>query len=174
MAQDNGLPGTFPTAQTKTFIKAKQRLGLKSRVDKLKTYFHGNEHKVNVKKHSKLSKWSMPWAKNTSQVHTTNTVAVGTVFSLNVPITISNTTHYSSKSEGPATTEYTSVVQQLVILPPIQIYGFMFLIALLLFVFAFALLQVHRTISIIELAVDGLKYTLVNLINILSVIKSWV
>lgn len=175
MTQHNALPGTFPTTQTKTIAESKQRLGLKSQFGKLKAYFHSNEQKLTVEKVNKISKWKTSWSKKTKQVCTSNTVAVGTVFSLNVPITISNTTtHYNSKTKDSTRAGYSSVVQQFVILPPLQIYGFMFLVTLFLFIIAFALLQVHRTISIIELAVDGIKYTLVNFTNVLSVLKSWV
>lgn len=173
MIQHTALPGTYPAAQMKTITEPRQGLGFKSRIIKLKTYFH-KEQKAIVKKHEKASKWRRPWGKNQTEVSTSNTVALGTAFSLNVPITISNTTHYNTKTEGSTSMGSTSVVQQLVILPPIQIYGFMFLIAMTLLVIAFALLQVHRTISIIELAVDGITYILVNFAGVLSVLKSWV
>ncbi|KAI7889294.1 uncharacterized protein EV154DRAFT_515130 [Mucor mucedo] len=175
MIQHTALPGTYPATQMKTMNEAKQKLGFKSRIYKLKTYFHKEQNVIAVEKHGKTSKWTKPWVKKSTQVSTSNTVAIGTVFSLNVPITISNTTtHYNTKTEGSTSTGNTSVVQQLVILPPIQIYGFMFLVAFFLFVITFALLQVHRTISIIELAVDGITYTLVNFVGLLSILKSWV
>lgn len=186
------LPGSFPITQRKnidatkaTVSEAASSLRLNSRISKIKAYFHSEKQVVPVKqKQQKISKWSALWSRDKKREemiqHTTsNTVAVGTLFSLSVPITISNTTtHYhSAKSQVASSTAKQSIVQRLVILPPGQIYGLMTIAVLFLLVVAFAILQIHRSISIIEAAVDGIKYVLIgvasNSLSMLAYFKSW-
>lgn len=183
-------PGAYPevthrrkinkeTKKVATNITSKS-LGFKSTtMDRVKSYFQYYSKKEQVVK-SRNSRWKNFWFRKKQQViqqsNTSNTVAVGTVFSLSVPITISS--HHYSKEETTRTSSRTSsIVQQLVILPPLQVYGFLFLAILFLLVIAFALVEVHRMISILELSVHGLKYVLVasvtNFFSLTSRIKSW-
>ncbi|KAI9355827.1 hypothetical protein BD770DRAFT_411596 [Pilaira anomala] len=137
-------PGAFPLTQRKNTSE--------NYISKLKTYFDRDEKAIVVKKKHKNWRWNFLKRKSEKQAEINNTVMVGTKLSVSVPITISST-HYHSTSDGSVTTTQ-SIIQQAVILPPMQIYGFMFLATLLLLVIAFALLQVHRTISIIELEMN--------------------
>lgn len=180
-------PGAFPmlnASKSHTNPKRKEQhvnedsnLRFKAQMTKFKGYFHKTEKAATV--HTELSKRKGFWKKKekTNEIvmqQQTNTV--GSLFTMSVPITISNTTHYYGNSTTTIPTA-TSIVQQLIVLPPLQVYGFMFLIGLLLLVIAFAILQIHRTLSIFQLAVDGLKYILVgftsNSISALSFLKSW-
>ncbi|KAI8973590.1 hypothetical protein BDF20DRAFT_883195, partial [Mycotypha africana] len=94
---------------------------------------------------------------------------IGSIISVGVPISISSTTnnHYYGSSantmQGKPSSISTSIVQQMVILPPFQVYGFMLIVTLLLLVIAFAILQLHRTITIIDTLLAGVSYTLVGL-----------
>ncbi|MBM6388139.1 MAG: hypothetical protein JSY10_30045 [Paenibacillus sp.] len=155
-------PGSFPLTQRKV------KKG--NYISKLKTYFHHTEKQITTEKKYKNSKWNNFWKRKSERVEISNTVAMGTAFSLSVPITISNTTsHYHSKTDSSVSTQSgNSIIQQFVILSPFQIYGFMFLVALFLLVVFFGLLQVHRTISIIELGVEGIKYILTNFTSLFS------
>lgn len=188
----NTPPGAYPAVTQRRKINETKKnavtkvsttsLGFNSTtIDKLKSYFqHSKEQHVELRDHNK-SRWRNFWFRKKQQhvvqhSSTSNTVAVGTVFSLSVPITISS--HYYSKEETTTRpTKANSLVQQLVILPPLQVYGFLFLAILFLLVIAFALLQVHRIISILELGVNGIKYVLVGSVtNVLSVttrLKWW-
>lgn len=153
---------TKKVATNITRVSTSKSLGLKSStMDKVKSYFQYSK-KVQVVE-SKKSRWRNFWFRRkeqqqvVQQSNTSNTVAVGTVFSLSVPITISS--HYYSKEETSKTTSRTtSIVQQLVILPPLQVYGFLFLAILFLLVIAFAL---------------GYKLFLFNKSNKKLVLKIW-
>ncbi|KAK4522035.1 uncharacterized protein ATC70_004574 [Mucor velutinosus] len=187
-------PGAFPVLNTSTALtKAKRKdqhakddthLRFKAQMTKFKGYFHRKESVVSAT--SSATSSSTPtrrgfWKKKETSneiVMQQQTNAVGSLLMVSVPITISSTSHYygnsSSSSSNPTAT---SIVQQLIILPPLQVYGFMFLTALLLLVIAFAILQIHRTLSIFQLAVDGLRYVLVgfttNSLSAFSFLKSW-
>lgn len=182
----NTPPGAYPVVMQRRKMNETKKnavtkvsttsLGFNSTaIDKLKSYFqHSKED------HNK-SRWRNFWFRKKQQQvvqhsSTSNTVALGTVFSLSVPITISS--HYYSKEETTTRpTRANSLVQQLVILPPLQVYGFLFLAILFLLVIAFALLQVHRMISIVELGVNGIKYVLVasvtNVLSLTTRLKWW-
>ncbi|GAA5817337.1 hypothetical protein MFLAVUS_010881 [Mucor flavus] len=157
-------PGSFPLTTTRRKVKKENY------ISKLKTYFHHTEKQSITQKKYKNSKWNNFWKKKSERIEISNTVAVGTTFSLSVPITISNTTsHYHSKTDGSVSTQSgNSMIQRFVILTPFQIYGFLFLATLFLLVVFFGLLQVHRVISIAELAVEGIKYTLTNFTSVFS------
>lgn len=158
MIHHGSPPGAFPLTQRKNTNE--------NYISKLKTYFDRDEKAIVVKKKHKNWRWNFLKRKPEKQAEINNTVMVGTKLSVSVPITISST-HYHSTTDGSVTTT-SSIIQQAVILPPMQIYGFMFLTTLLLLVIAFALLQVHRTISIIELGIEGIKYTLLNFTSLFS------
>lgn len=157
-------PGSFPLTTTQRKVKKENH------ISKLKTYFHRTEKQSITQKKYENSKWNNFWKKKSERIEISNTVAVGTTFSLSVPITISNTTsHYHSKTDGSVSTQSgNSIIQQFVILTPFQIYGFLFMATLFLLVVFFGLVQVHRVISIVELAVEGIKYTLTNFTSVFS------
>lgn len=191
-------PGAFPVANATTALtKVKRKdphvnqdthLRFKAQMTKFKGYFHKKEKLVVATAASTASSTTSStstqkrfWSKKEKSneiIMQQQTNTVGSLLTVSVPITISNTSHYYGNSNNPSTAPTaTSIVQQLVILPPLQVYGFMFLSALLLLVIAFALLQIHRTLSILQLAVDGLKYVLVgfttNSLSAFSLLKSW-
>lgn len=161
--------GTLPVAQKSKEVTKKNTLWHRSSGSnnnttataslktKVKTYFRQKEHGA-IKQNR--SSWKSIWkSKSTKQDVQPN--KVGTVFSVNVPITISNTTHYHGDTDKKSVTS--SMVQQLIILPPVQVYGVLFVIVLSLLVLAFAILEVHRVISIIRSVIDGIKFLLVGL-----------
>jgi hypothetical protein len=202
------LPGSFPVvikkknhfAETKkksTTIAVKKKneatganLRLNLQMGKLKSYFFTSNEQlvVKVEKQHKISKWQKIWSKSEKKHEqeseiikqkTNNTVAVGTVFSLSVPITISNTTthFHTTTTKSEKVSASSSIIQQIIILPPTQIYGLMLIVVLFLIVLAFAILQIHRSISILEATVEGVKYVLVGLasnsISLFVYLKSW-
>lgn len=100
--------------------------------------------------------------------HKENTV--GPILTINVPITIYNTnvnnynnTDKNNNEIAPSST--TSIVKQLIVLSPYQIYGFLFVCILLLLVVGFGILQVHRIITIFQSLIDGIKFLLVGLVS---------
>ncbi|KAI8364075.1 hypothetical protein BD560DRAFT_403539 [Blakeslea trispora] len=72
---------------------------------------------------------------------------------LNLSLTVNNHYHYS-QNHKPST----SIVQQIIIMPQAQAYSLMALIALFLVIVGFALLQVHRVLSILQVILDSLTY----------------
>ncbi|KAL0140330.1 hypothetical protein V8B55DRAFT_1506249 [Mucor lusitanicus] len=181
-------PGAFPVLNASTSLTKTKRkdphvnqdthLRFKAQMTKFKGYFHRKEKSVAMPAQGGFWKKKQTSDKVIVQQQT-NTV--GSLLTVSVPITISSTSHYygnSSPSKPTTSSTSTSIVQQLIILPPLQVYGFMFLSALLLLVIAFAILQIHRTLSILQLAVDGLKYVLVGFtthsLSAFSFLKSWV
>jgi hypothetical protein len=157
-------PGSFPFTRNPKSATRKEALWHRSSSNndstevvsfktKVKSYFRPKEQIVAKEKRSWKSLWK---SKPTKQPNT-----VGTMFSVNVPITISNTTHYYGNSDKKPVSS--SIVQQLIILPPMQVYSILFIIVLSLLVLAFAILEVHRTISILQSAVDCVKFLLVGM-----------
>ncbi|KAL7315506.1 hypothetical protein PS15m_004718 [Mucor circinelloides] len=182
-------PGAFPVPTTSTSltkIKRKDQhvnedthLRFKAQMTKFKGYFHRKDKVVTTTASTSTRRGFWKRKEKAQEIvvqQQTNTV--GSLLTVSVPITLSSTSHYYGNSNSSSTTPTaTSIVQQLIILPPLQVYSFMFLFALLLLVIAFAILQVHRTLSIFQLAVDGLKYVLVgfttNTTSAFSFLKSW-
>jgi hypothetical protein len=161
------LPGTFPVTQAPKAGTRKEALWHRSSSNnnstatvslktKVKSYFRPKEQVV-VKE--KRSSWKNIWKSRSTKQDFDKSNAVGTVLSVSVPITISNTTHYYDSTDKKLVSS--SIVQQLIILQPMQVYSILFVIVLSLLVLAFAILEVHRTISILQSVIDGVKFLLV-------------
>ncbi|KAI9485769.1 MAG: hypothetical protein EXX96DRAFT_546403 [Benjaminiella poitrasii] len=174
MPLKTSLPGAFPNEQSrKTLVPIKSSTKNEVAIVNTKLRFRTNLAKLKHHFHNHRTSWqSFIWKKKKDKespviVHNKqqhgNTV--GSIFNIAVPISISNTTHYyaSNSTTLSKPTAPTSVIQQWIVLPPLQVYGFMALIALFLLVVAFGILQIHRTISILQIAVDGVRYSLVGL-----------
>ncbi|KAI7898894.1 uncharacterized protein BX663DRAFT_555441 [Cokeromyces recurvatus] len=152
----SSFPGSFPISQkNKALIKptsskrVNAKLNFKTNLSKIRNYFHGQS-----------SFWRKSKDASSVTLKQQHGNTIGSLINVTVPISISNTTHYHGGSHGSSRT-ITTLIQQWVILSPFQIYGFMFLFAFLLFVIAFGILQIHRTISILQIAANGIRYTLV-------------
>ncbi|KAI8646088.1 hypothetical protein BD408DRAFT_410649 [Parasitella parasitica] len=152
-------------------------MSFKAQLTKFKDYFHKEKAAAVHTEPFLRKKFWRKKSKANEIVMQQQTNTVGSLFTMSVPITISTTTHLYGSSNNASNPIATSIVQQLIVLPPSQVYGFMSLVALSLLVLAFAILQIHRTLSIFQSAVDGLKCILVgfasNSISVFSYLKSW-
>ncbi|OBZ83917.1 hypothetical protein A0J61_08033 [Choanephora cucurbitarum] len=88
---------------------------------------------------------------------------------INVSFTVNNHYHYQQSEHHKP-----SIVQQIVVLPPAQVYGLMALVALFLIIVGFALVQVHRTISILQVVLESLEYIVLTSMSGLGSIVSWI
>lgn len=136
------------------------------------------KNKLRLKKKGIKSSWESMWHRSKeSQTKVENNV--GSVLTINLPITIYNTNvnnYYNNKENSEVASTTTSIVKQLIVLSPFQIYGFLFVCSLLLIVVGFGILQVHRIITILQTLLDGVKYFIVgfftNSLNLFTFLKS--
>ncbi|CAO3644820.1 unnamed protein product [Mucor fragilis] len=132
-------PGAFPVTNAATALtKVKRKdahvnqdthLRFKAQMTKFKGYFYKKEKLVVATASSSPSSSTSTrkgfWhkkEKSNELVMQQQTNTVGSLLTVSVPITISNTSHYYGNSSNPSTTPIaTSIVQQLIILQPLQV-----------------------------------------------------
>ncbi|RCH77467.1 hypothetical protein CU098_003139, partial [Rhizopus stolonifer] len=129
--QQVSTPGAYPASKDidkKSLVHNKRHLSSKP-VIRIKNYFY------------------RLWKKTPSQQINSNSLNI----SVTIPITVNNN-YYDSHNEKPTSS---SIMHHLVALNSNQIYVLLAFATLFLLVIAFALLQVHRTLSILQMLLEG-------------------
>lgn len=125
--------------------------------------------KLHLRKKETKSTWSTLWSRKQQVNSKQKENQIEPIFTVNIPITVYNTTvnnYYSNdKNNNQLDTSTTSIIKQLVVLSPFQIYGFLFVCSLLLIVIGFGILQVHRIITILQILLDDVHYFLIGILS---------